>query len=63
MNDDDPLQIYQKFNDCFNKITRNGDHPQGGGGTEGMTGTQGVYQSLDLDSMQYPAPVSQVGFG
>ena len=53
MNDDDPLHLYQKFTESFNKIARNGET------SEGMTGTPGVYQNLDLD-MQYPAPLSQV---
>lgn len=52
MNDDDPLHLYQKFTESFNKIARNGET------SEGMTGTPGVYQNLDLD-MQYPAPLSQ----
>jgi hypothetical protein len=51
MNDDDPLHLYQKFTESFNKIARNGE-AGGGGGGEGLAGTPGVYQNLDLD-MQY----------
>lgn len=52
MNEDDPLQLYQKFNESFNKITRNGD--------EGMQGTAGVYLPMDPDTMHYSSSVSNV---
>ena len=57
MNDDDPVHLYQRFTESFNKIARTGGEA-GPGGAEGLAGTPGVYQNLDLD-MQY-AHQSQV---
>jgi len=51
MNDDDPVHLYQRFTESFNKIARTGGEA-GPGGAEGLAGTPGVYQNLDLD-MQY----------
>lgn len=51
MNDDDPVHLYQRFTESFNKIARTGGEA-GAGGPEALAGTPGVYQNLDLD-MQY----------
>ena len=52
MNDDDPVHLYQRFTESFNKIARTGGEAGVAGGADGLAGTPGVYQNLDLD-MQY----------